>query len=127
MSIRRKRRQRGKRKELRIEALKTWARLAQTDMPPRKYDPLANVSSIILPIVRRAMPSLIANELVGVQPMMGDYSAGIAPTFNYRYSYGNRTKKEISQQRKKERTIKKREKSNVGKALRAKAKQVRED
>jgi len=96
-------------------------------MPPRKYDPLANVSSIILPIVRRAMPSLIANELVGVQPMTGDYSAGIAPTFNYRYSYGNRTKKEISQQRKKERTIKKREKSNVGKALRAKAKQVRED
>jgi len=114
MSIRRKRRQRGKRKELRREALKTWDRLTCVDKP-RQYAGFPGFGSVVIPMVRRIMPSVIAKDLVGVQPMtapagmMGDISAGIAPTFTYRYDTdGNRTKKEISEQRKKERKAKKR-------------------
>ena len=113
MTIRRKRRQRGKRKALRREALKTWARLTQTAQPPQEYDPLAGIG-VIFPVIRNVMPRLIAEELVGVQPlaaptgMFHDMSGGIEPTFTMRHRYGNRTQKEISEQRKKERKAKKR-------------------
>lgn len=112
MTIRRKRRQRGKRKALRREALKTWARLVQTATPPREYDPLAGIG-VILPLIRNIMPNTIAQDIVGVQPMtaptgmFGDSASGIEPV-TVRYRHGNRTKKEISEQRKKERKEKKR-------------------
>ena len=116
MSIRRKQRQRGKRKEIRREALKTWDRLAQTAQPPRKYDSFPSMSSVIIPTIRRVIPNTIAKDLVGVQPMMvppgmiGNAASGVEPvSFHYRYDTdGNRTKKEISEQRKKERKAKKR-------------------
>jgi len=115
MTIRRKRRQRGKRKELRREALKTWARLTYVDKP-RQYDGLPSFGSIVMPMVRRIMPSVIARDLVGVQPMtmpsgmFGDISGGVEPTFSYRYDTDDdKTKKEISEQRKAERKAKKRE------------------
>ena len=108
MSIRRKRRQRGKRKVLRREALKTWEALCK----PRPAPP-TDFPSVIIPMVRRIMPSTIAHELVGVQPMavphgmFGDSASGIEPV-TVRYSHGNRTKKEISKQRKAQRKEKKR-------------------
>ena len=117
MSIRRKQRQRGKLKELRRKALKTWDRLTQTD-EPEKSPETVHFSGVLLPRIRKVMPSVIARDLVGVQPlsapagMFGDNSSGIEPTFVCRrgYNYGQ-SKKEISEQRKAERKIKKREKS----------------
>ena len=124
MSIRRKRRQRGKRKALRIEALKTWERLSSTSVTK----PVTGFPGLIS-MVRRTMPSTIASTLVGVQPMsmpacmIGNVVNGIEPV-RFRY---DKSKKTISEQRKKERAAKKRKRSNVAKAQRAKARPCRDD
>lgn len=120
MSIRRKRRQRGKRKSRRREALLTWELLSRQAQPPKETD---TYPGIILPIIRQYMPAMIANELVGVQPMA--LPAGDFPSMDVRYFYYDRTKKEIQKQRKKERAAKKRERTDVEKALRTKRKEAK--
>lgn len=111
MSIRRKQRQRGKKKGRRKEALAVWARLSASDVPSKEYAPLNNFASVVIPMVRRTMPSLIANSLVGVHPMttpvnmFGNAASGIEPV-RVRFNY-DRTKKEIQEQRKAERKAKK--------------------
>lgn len=32
----------------------------------------SNLNQVLIPIIRRVMPSVIATEIVGVQPMAGD-------------------------------------------------------
>jgi len=66
-SKRRKRRHKGKRKELRKEALKTWAKLTYVPAPEAEW----GGPSVIIPMIRNVMPDLIAQDIVGVQPMAG--------------------------------------------------------
>ena len=47
---------------------------------------LANLSKVILPIVRRVMPSIIATDIIGVQPMTGP--TGQIFTLRNRYGKG---------------------------------------
>ncbi len=46
---------------------------------------IATLNKVILPIIRRVLPNVIANELVGVQPMPGP----VAQIMTLRYIYGN--------------------------------------
>lgn len=46
---------------------------------------IATLNKVILPIIRRVLPNVIANEIVGVQPMPGP----IAQIMTMRYVYGN--------------------------------------
>jgi hypothetical protein len=45
---------------------------------------IATLNKVILPVIRRVMPTVIANELVGVQPMTGP--VGQIHTLRVRYS-----------------------------------------
>src|SRR5210317_1637975 len=45
---------------------------------------VATLNKVILPVIRRVMPTVIANELVGVQPMTGP--VGQIHTLKVRYS-----------------------------------------
>ena len=45
---------------------------------------VATLNRVILPVIRRVMPTVIANELVGVQPMTGPI--GQIHTLRVRYS-----------------------------------------
>jgi hypothetical protein len=45
---------------------------------------IATLNKVILPIIRRVLPNVIANEIVGVQPMPGP----IAQIMTMRYTYG---------------------------------------
>ena len=44
---------------------------------------IASLNKVILPVIRRVMPTVIANELVGVQPMTGP--VGQIHTLRVRY------------------------------------------
>lgn len=46
---------------------------------------IATLNKVILPIIRRVLPNVIANEVVGVQPMPGP----VAQIMTMRYVYGN--------------------------------------
>lgn len=46
---------------------------------------IATLNRVILPIIRRVMPNVIANEIIGVQPMQGP----IGQVSTIRYVYGN--------------------------------------
>ena len=48
---------------------------------------VATLNRVILPVIRRVMPTVIANELVGVQPMTGP--VGQIHTLRVRYADGN--------------------------------------
>jgi len=48
---------------------------------------IATLNKVILPIIRRVLPNVIANEIVGVQPMPGP----IAQIMTMRYTYGSTT------------------------------------
>jgi hypothetical protein len=48
---------------------------------------VATLNRVILPVIRRVMPTVIANDLVGVQPMTGP--VGQIHTLRVRYSDGN--------------------------------------
>lgn len=122
-SIRRRRRHRGKRKALRRDALVTWDALKRT-REQKSYDKL------LIPMIRKVMPAMIAKDLVAVQPMVipeevfEDAAKGIHPVLKYRYPEHDSTKKEISEQRKAERKAKKkgytsrRERARMAKAER---------
>lgn len=45
---------------------------------------IATLNKVVLPIIRRVLPNVIANELVGVQPMPGP----VAQIMTLRYTYG---------------------------------------
>ena len=45
---------------------------------------IATLNRVILPVIRRVMPTVIANELVGVQPMTGP--VGQIHTLRVRYA-----------------------------------------
>ena len=45
---------------------------------------IATLNKVMLPLIRRVMPSVIANELVGVQPMSGP--VGQIHTLRVRYA-----------------------------------------
>ena len=45
---------------------------------------VATLNRVILPVIRRVMPTVIANEIVGVQPMTGP--VGQIHTLRVRYS-----------------------------------------
>jgi len=45
---------------------------------------IATLNRVILPVIRRVMPTVIANELVGVQPMTGP--VGQIQTLRVRYA-----------------------------------------
>ena len=45
---------------------------------------IATLNKVILPVIRRVMPTVIANELVGVQPMTGP--VGQVHTLRVRYA-----------------------------------------
>jgi len=45
---------------------------------------IATLNKVILPVIRRVMPTVIANELIGVQPMTGP--VGQIHTLRVRYS-----------------------------------------
>src|SRR6056300_154005 len=47
---------------------------------------IATLNRVILPVIRRVMPTVIANELVGVQPMTGP--VGQIHTLRVRYAQG---------------------------------------
>ena len=44
---------------------------------------VATLNRVILPVIRRVMPTVIANEIVGVQPMSGP--VGLAFALRYKY------------------------------------------
>jgi len=46
---------------------------------------IATLTKVIMPIIRRVMPSVMANEIIGMQPMPGP----IAQIMTLRYVYGN--------------------------------------
>ena len=46
---------------------------------------IATLNKVILPIIRRVLPNVIVNELIGVQPMPGP----VAQIMTLRYVYGN--------------------------------------
>lgn len=46
---------------------------------------IATLNKVILPIIRRVLPNVIANEIVGVQPMPGP----VAQIMTMRYTYGS--------------------------------------
>lgn len=96
-SVRRKRRQRGKRKEARRQELKeqarTWDRLANG------IDTKQDFASVILPLIRHLTPNMIAQEIVGVQPMN---VLDPDKKWNFKYEYYD------SKQEKKARKAKKR-------------------
>ena len=48
---------------------------------------IATLNRVILPVIRRVMPTVIANELVGVQPMTGP--VGQIHTLRVRYAESN--------------------------------------
>lgn len=48
---------------------------------------IATLNKVILPIIRRVLPNVIANEIIGVQPMPGP----VAQIMTLRYVYGNST------------------------------------
>ena len=50
---------------------------------------VATLNRVILPVIRRVMPTVIANELVGVQPMTGP--VGQIHTLRVRYADANST------------------------------------
>ena len=39
--------------------------------PPPKSDPLGDLRNVILPMIKRITPGVIAQEIIGVQPMTG--------------------------------------------------------
>jgi len=49
---------------------------------------VATLNRVILPVIRRVMPTVIANELVGVQPMTGP--VGQIHTLRVRYAEANK-------------------------------------
>ena len=111
MSIRRKRRQRGKRKELRREALKTWEALNSKPKPTPER--------IIIPLIRNVMPNVIAWNLVGVQPMMiGNSTPGVEPTHYFSSRYSDEVEeKQTPYQRKKQRKLEKQQRRRMEKAI----------
>jgi len=48
---------------------------------------IATLNKVILPIIRRVLPNVIANEIIGVQPMPGP----VSQIMTLRYVYGNST------------------------------------
>ena len=48
---------------------------------------VATLNRVILPVIRRVMPTVIANEIVGVQPMTGP--VGQIHTLRVRYAEAN--------------------------------------
>jgi len=46
---------------------------------------IATLQRVVLPILRRVMPNVIANEIVGIQPMQ----APVGQVVTMRYTYGN--------------------------------------
>ena len=48
---------------------------------------VATLNRVILPVIRRVMPSVIANDIVGVQPMAGP--VGQIHTLRVRYAQAN--------------------------------------
>ena len=56
----------------------------------------ATAQKVLLPLIRRVMPDIIANDILGVQPMTGPAGAifGMKPKYNYeRYDLVRMTKK----------------------------------
>ena len=45
----------------------------------------ANISQILIPLIRRVMPSIIANDIIGVSPMTGP----VGQIFSMRARYAN--------------------------------------
>jgi len=113
MSIRRKRRQRGKakalRRKLQKEATLTWEALIRANLPaPTKYP------GVLIPIIRNVMPSVIAHDLVGVQPMQAPVGIELP---EWRFSHGFEEKK-APRQRKKEKADARRERIRMEKIMR---------
>jgi len=89
-SVRRRRRQRGKRKALRKESLETWNKLTNVSPPlPPEYD-WDDLGAILMPLMRRIAPVMIADDLVGVQPM-GEQTAGIEPVGGFHFDFKTET------------------------------------
>ena len=44
---------------------------------------VATLNKVILPVIRRVMPTVIANEIIGVQPMTGP----VGLVYSLRYTY----------------------------------------
>lgn len=82
-----------------------WEKLTHVEQPD-KYD------SIIIPMIRRVMPTMIAKDLVSVQPMalphdmFGNTTVGIEPI---RGTYFENDTRETPQQRKAKRATKARQ------------------
>ena len=100
MSKRRRRRQRGKRKEARRQELKdqavTWDKLANgIDTKPKQ-----DFARVLLPLIRNLTPNLMANDIVGVQPMAGpDLDRSLKWDFKHEYYNSKQKKKERKAQR----------------------------
>ena len=47
----------------------------------------ATLNHVILPIIRRVMPSIIANDIVGVQPMSGSVGTIYSTSVRYGSQY----------------------------------------
>lgn len=52
-----------------------------------KVYPDPNIPKIVIPMVRRVWPELIAHDIVGVQPMSGPSGFAFAARFGYRKVY----------------------------------------
>ena len=68
-----------------LENTKTYLQEAATSGTTMAGN-IATLNNVILPVIRRVMPTVIANELVGVQPMTGP--VGQIHTLRVRYSEG---------------------------------------
>ena len=57
----------------------------------KKTDNLKRLSKVVLPIIRKVFPDIVAKDLVGVQPM----DAPASQAFTLRTKYDHRTHREI--------------------------------
>lgn len=67
MGKRKRFRNRGRRKQLKKDALKTWERLKYVPKPKTEWERI--LGSKVIPVIRKVVPSMIAEDIVSVQPM----------------------------------------------------------
>ena len=99
-SKRRRGRNRGKRKELKKAALKTWTKLTYVKASESERTVL-KFGNTVIPLVRKMMPSLIASQLVSVQPMT--IPDGAIDAFKIRYNEDERKQTRIEKKKDKKR------------------------
>lgn len=111
MSVSKRARRRNKGKRIEAEKryqkalAKTWRKITKPVAKPKKEP-----APVIIPLVRKVFPAVLADQIVGVQPMFGNTAPGIEPI---RVNY-DKQKKKTPKQRAQERRAKKIARSVLG-------------